>query len=214
MSQYDELLSAIPVSRLAQQVGADEAEVEQAVRQVLPALVGGLSANARNPEGAASLTGALGEHTDRDPLSDPSGIDTADGAKIVHHIFGNQSEDVVNQLGGLGGAGGTLIRKLLPILAPIVLSWLAKKLSGSGGLGGALGDALGGGDAPTRTPKAPSGPADTPAGGPAGSGEVGDLLGDLLGGALGKTPQKGKAGAAGGFGLDDLLGGLLGGPNR
>lgn len=194
MSQYDELLSAIPMSQLAQQVGADEAEVEQAVKQALPALVGGLSANAQQPEGAAALTGALGKHADSDPLSDPTSIDTDDGAKIVHHIFGNQSEDVVSQLGGLGGSSD-LIKKLLPILAPIVLSWLAKKLGGSGGLGGVLGDALGGSstestDAPTSTQ----------------GGGVGDILGDLLGGALGKSTS-----GSGGLGLDDLLGGLLGG---
>ena len=203
MSQYEELLSAIPVSQLAQQVGADEAEVSAAVQQVLPALVGGLSMNARQPEGAAALTNALGSHTD-DDVSDLNKVDTDDGAKIVNHIFGNQSDAVVSQLGGLGGgAGGGLVKKLLPILAPIVLSFLAKKLSASGGLGGAMGDILGGatGQAPTQADAAPQQPA--------GQGGVGDLLGDLLGGAVGQNPQ-GKAGD-GGFGLDDLLGGLLGG---
>ncbi|WP_256841888.1 DUF937 domain-containing protein [Ornithinimicrobium cryptoxanthini] len=200
MSQYDELLAAIPMSQLAQQVGADESQVSQAVQQVLPALMGGLGANARQPEGKAALTSALSEHVDRDP-GDLSSIDTDDGAKIVQHIFGNQSETVVNQLGGLGGGGGGLVKKLLPILAPIVLSFLAKKLSGGGGLGGAMGDILGGGaQAPTQKPAAPTGPA--------GQGDVGDLLGDLLGSAVGggKAPQGG-----GGFGLDDILGGLLGG---
>ncbi|QDO88378.1 DUF937 domain-containing protein [Ornithinimicrobium ciconiae] len=205
MSQYDELLSAIPVSQLAQQVGADEAEVSAAVQQVLPALVGGLSANARQPEGAAALTNALGDHTEGD-LSDLSNVNTDDGAKIVNHIFGSQGDAVVNQLGGLGGgAGGGLIKKLLPILAPIVLSFLAKKLSGNGGLGGAMGDILGGATggspAPTQSDAAPQAPA--------GQGGVGDLLGDLLGGAMGQSPQ--GQGGQGGFGLDDLLGGLLGG---
>lgn len=200
MGQYDELLSAIPVSQLAAQVGADEAEVSRAVQQVLPALVGGLSANARQPEGAAALTNALGDHTDTD-FGDLSNVDPGDGAKIVNHIFGDQSEAVVSQLGGLGGgAGGGLIQKLLPILAPIVLSFLAKKLSGGGGLGGALGDVLGGGQAPTQSSAQPT-----------GQGGVGDLLGDLLGGALGQGAQ-GQSG--GGFGLDDLLGGLLGGDKK
>lgn len=199
MSQYDELLSAIPMSQLARQVGADEAEVSQAVQQVLPALMGGLGANAQQPDGKAALTSALSDHAGREP-GDLSNIDTADGAKIVQHIFGNQSETVVNQLGGLGGGGGGLIKKLLPILAPIVLSFLAKKLSGGGGLGGAMGDILGGGSqAPTQTPAQPTGPA--------GKGDVGDLLGDLLGSAVGgkAAPKQG-----GGFGLDDILGGLLG----
>ncbi|WP_281497460.1 DUF937 domain-containing protein [Ornithinimicrobium sp. F0845] len=198
MGQYDELLSAIPVSQLAQQVGADEAEVSQAVQQVLPALVGGLSANAQQPEGAASLTNALGDHADTN-FGDLANVNIDDGQKIVGHIFGDQREAVVNQLGGLGGGGGGLIQKLLPILAPIVLSFLAKKMGGGGGLGGALTDALGGG-----------GGAPSPGAAPAGGG-VGDLLGDLLGGALG-----GQAGGQGGGmgGLDDLLGGLLGGGKR
>ena len=202
MSQYDELLSAIPMSQLAERVGADDAEVSQAVHQVLPALVGGLGANAQRPEGAAALTNALNDHVDQEP-SDLSSVDPQDGQKIVHHIFGDQSDQVVNRLGGLGGAGGGLVSKLLPILAPIVLSFLAKKLSGSGGLGGAMGDILGGGgqQPPTRADAQPTERA--------GQGGVGDLLGDLLGGATGQAPsgQTGK----GGFGLDDILGGLLGG---
>lgn len=208
MSQFDELLSAIPVSQLAQQVGADESEVQSAVQQVLPALVGGLSANAQKPEGAAALTNALGDHGGLD-LNDLSQVDTEDGAKIVQHIFGNQSEAVVNQLGGLGGgAGGGLIKKLLPILAPIVLSFLAKKLSSGGGLGGAMGDILGGGQAdPAQAPAAPADQAQAPA----GQGGVGDLLGDLLGSAVGGGQGAPQAGGAGGFGLDDILGGLLGG---
>ena len=201
MSQYDELLSAIPMSQLAQQVGADEAEVSQAVQQVLPALMGGLGANAQQPDGKAALTSALSDHAGRD-TGDLSNIDTDDGAKIVQHIFGNQSETVVNQLGGLGGGGGGLIKKLLPILAPIVLSFLAKKLSGGGGLGGAMGDILGGGSAPTQKPAQPTGPA--------GQGDVGDLLGDLLGSAVGGGKSASGQGG-GGFGLDDILGGLLGG---
>lgn len=196
MGQYDELLSAIPVSQLAQQVGADEAEVSQAVQQVLPALVGGLSANAQRPEGAAALTNALSDHADTD-FGNLSNVKLDDGDKIVGHIFGDQREAVVNQLGGLGGSGGGLIQKLLPILAPIVLSFLAKKMGGAGGLGGALTDALGGGSAPTSG-----------GGAPAGGGGVGDLLGDLLGGALGGA-SGGQRGSGGG--LDDLLGGLLGG---
>ncbi|NLG20148.1 MAG: DUF937 domain-containing protein [Actinomycetales bacterium] len=194
MGQYDELLSAIPVSQLAQQVGADEASVSQAVQQVLPALVGGLSANAQRPEGAASLTNALSDHAETD-FGDLSNVNVDDGSKIVGHIFGDQQEAVVSQLGGLGGSGGGLIQKLLPILAPIVLGFLAKKMGGAGGLGGALTDALGGGGS-TSASAAPAG------------GGVGDILGDLLGGALGGQAG-GQAGGLGG--LDDLLGGLLGG---
>lgn len=201
MSQFDDLLAALPVSQLAARVGADEAETEQAVRQLLPALVGGMQLNAQDPQGAESLAGALRRH-ETSPVVDGGvnldQVDPEDGRKIVGHVFGDNTDVVVNRLGATGGASNDLVKKLLPILAPIVLSWLARKLSGSGGLGGVLGDALGG-DAPTQKRQ------DTA---PAGQGGVGDLLGDLLGGALGKTPAQGQSG---GVGLDDLLGGLLGG---
>ncbi|MEZ5096935.1 MAG: hypothetical protein R2731_12995 [Nocardioides sp.] len=40
----------------------------------------------------------------------------------------------MSQLGGVGGGSG-LVAKLLPILAPIVLSYLAKQVSPAGGGG-------------------------------------------------------------------------------
>src|SRR6478736_6792218 len=56
--------------------------------------------------------------------------------------LGGSSDEVVNQLGGLGGTSGGLVQKLLPLLAPIVMSWLANKM-GQGGLGGMLGGGAG-----------------------------------------------------------------------
>jgi len=157
MSQIDDLMSAIPVSQLAAQVGASEAETEQAIRQALPALVGGMKVNADDPEGARSLAGALREH-ESDAVVDGGvnldRVDPQEGQKIVGHVFGGQTDTVVNQLGGMGNVSGDLVKKLLPILAPIVLSWLAKQFGQKaptgagaqeqGGLGGVLGDLLGG----------------------------------------------------------------------
>ncbi|MCW0214772.1 MAG: DUF937 domain-containing protein [Pseudonocardia sp.] len=210
MSPVDEILAQVPLSDLAARLGVDEATAEQAARSALPALLGGIQANADDPGGAASFASAVQQH---DPALIDGGldlgqVDTADGDKIVSHVFGDQRAGVVNQLGGigplggatggapaagaqgaLGGAGGSgLIAKLLPILAPIVMSYLAKKLAGgSAGSGGLPG-----------------------AGGGAGGG-LGDLLGGILGGAGGAGGQQG--GVLGG-GLGDLLGGLLGGGRR
>lgn len=51
MSAVDEILSSVDVNQLAQQVGSDPGEVEQAARAALPALLGGLQANAADPAG-------------------------------------------------------------------------------------------------------------------------------------------------------------------
>ena len=173
-SSIDDLVAQLPMGQLAAQLGVSEEEAEQAVRQALPALVGGMAANAQDPGGAASLRTALDQHTGDDPDGgvDLDKVDTADGEKIVGHVFGDNQGAVVNQLGGLGG-GSSLFSKLLPLLAPLVMGFLAKNVLGGGGdkdggdddAGGGLGDLLGG-----------------LLGGGGGGGGIGDLLGGLLGG--------------------------------
>ena len=102
------------------------------MRQAVPALLGGMEANAQDPGGAASLEKALGQHAGS-PFEglDLGQVDTADGEKIVGNIFGDNSEQVINKLGGDSGGSG-MMQKLLPILAPIVLSMLAGKFLGQG----------------------------------------------------------------------------------
>lgn len=174
-SAIDEIASSLPMDQLAARLGEDPAAVEQAVYAALPALLGGLEANAQDPGGEASLASALGQH-DNDlatPPVDVDQVDTADGEKITRHVFGDQQDQVVHQLGATG-ASGDLVKKLLPILAPIVLSYLAKRLAsspaGQGALGGILSQILAGA---------------VQGSGGRGGANTGSILGDLLGGLLG-----------------------------
>nr|WP_199701342.1 DUF937 domain-containing protein [Jiangella rhizosphaerae] len=184
----DDLLARLPIDQIAASLGVDEETAEQATRQALPALIGGMQANAQDPDGARSLASALDDHDDdlvRDGVS-LDRVDTKDGEKIVSNVFGDNREQVVNQLAGFNskGGGSDLIGKLLPILAPIVLSYLAGKVKS------------GGNAAPSQ--QAQSG------------GGLADILGGLLGGGSG-----GSGGGMGGLGdLLGSLGGLLGGGKR
>lgn len=212
MSGLDDILRSLPMDQLARQLGTDEATAAQAASMALPALLGGLQANASDPRGAASLQDALGQHDDDlfGERVDLERVDTTDGAKISSHIFGDNEEQVVHALGGSGGAGigGDLIKRLLPMLAPIVLSYLAKRLQGGGGLGGAGRSVDAGPSLPTQS-----------GGGSAGApGSLQDMLGQVLGGAAGGAAAGGTAAGKAGQdpfgGLGDLLGGLLGGGRR
>jgi hypothetical protein len=190
MSAIDEIIGLIPMDQLAGQLGVDPATAEAAARQALPTLIGGMQANASGG-GEASLAEAVGQH---DPSLVEGGVDLgqvdeSDGSKIVGHVFGANHDAVVDQLGGLpGGGGSSLVRRLLPILAPIVMSYLARRLLG--GRGGATAAAATGG---------------------AGGG-LGDVLGQILGGALGGSG--GGSGSAGGIDLGSILGNLLGAGRR
>jgi hypothetical protein len=140
VSAVDEILTDIPMDQLASLLGVDEATAEQATRQAIPALLGGMQANAKDPAGAASLAGALGDHPSDliDGGVDLDQVDADDGVKIVGNVFGTNQDQVAQTLGGnLGGQGSALIKQLLPILAPIVLAYLSKRLMGQGqGAGG------------------------------------------------------------------------------
>jgi len=211
MASLDEIKADLPIGDIAKRLGVDEATARKAVDDALPALVAGMGANATDPAGAASLERAVKSH---DPSLVEGGVnlddvDEDDGRKIVRNVFGGNTDQVVRALDAKEskeGAGGDLIGKLLPILAPIVLAFLAKQFSkkqdthepaatstdtasGGGAIGDILGGLLGGGGAS----------------GKASGGGLGDLMGGLLGG--------GGSGGSGG-GLGDILGGLLGGGKR
>jgi len=204
MATLDELLQQLPIDQIAAQLGVDRQTAEQATRAAVPALVKGMEANAADAAGAESLAKAIAAHaksvsagTDA-RADDLSTVDVADGDKIVNHVFGTNTDAVVNKLGGLGLDPG-MLKSLLPMLAPLLMSFLGKKASsataagataddGGGGFGDLLGGLLGGGGD----------------GGSSGGG-----LGDLLGGLLGGSDDGGSGG-----GLGDLLGGLLGGGRR
>jgi hypothetical protein len=199
MNATDEILASIPLNQLAAQLGVDEATAEAATRQAIPALLGGLQANAEDPAGAASLAGALGNHPSAlvDGGVNLDEVDTADGEKIVGNIFGPNTGQVAQTLSNNVGQQSGLIQKLLPILAPIVLAYISKRLTGGGnqsGAGDLLGSILGGAGA-----------------GQGGGG--GNLLNDLLGSMLGGGRQQSGADQGGGSILD-TLGGMLGGGRR
>lgn len=202
MTAVDDLLGQLPMGELASKLGVDEATAAQAAKTALPTLLAGLQANAEDPAGAQSLESALAQHQDSSLIDGGVSldqVDEADGEKIVSNVFGENKSQVVNALAGVGGDGGGqsgLISKLLPMLAPIVMAYLAKQFfnkgpsgegaaADGGGLAGMLGGLLGGGGG--------------------GGGGLGSMLGGLLGGSGG--------GGAGG-GLGSMLGGLLGGGKR
>jgi hypothetical protein len=87
---------------------------------------------ANGAAGAASLERALGQHA-ATPFEglDLGSLDTVDGEAIVGNLFGDNSEQVINKLGSETG-GSSVMAKLLPILASIVLSMLAGKFLGRG----------------------------------------------------------------------------------
>jgi hypothetical protein len=178
MADLNALLDQIPVGDIAEQLGIDEDVAEAAVKQVLPGLVGGLAANAKRDDKSATMLRNTLEHH-KGKTRSVKDVDTADGAKIVRNVFGENEDKVVSKLAGASTKSdvtGEIIKQVLPIVAPIVLSWLASQFLGgktesaaepepeTSSSGGGIGDLLGG-----------------LLSSPQGQEIAGDLLGGLLG---------------------------------
>ncbi|RZS63174.1 DUF937 domain-containing protein [Xylanimonas ulmi] len=190
MAGLDDLLKALPLDQLAGSLGVDADTAQSAVGGLLPAIFGGLQANAADPAGAASLGQALAQHSGGlvDGGVSLDDVDTDDGAKIAAHIFGSQQDQVVAKVAETTGASSGLLQKLLPALAPIAMSFLSKQLA-SKAQGSAVPEATG-----------------------QDAGGIGGVLGSILGGGSGGSGAQG-----GGFDIGSILGGLgglLGGGRR
>ncbi|MDR0436182.1 MAG: DUF937 domain-containing protein [Propionibacteriaceae bacterium] len=213
MSEINDILSSIPLSTLAKQLGVTQTQAKSASTQAIKTLLSGLHSNVSTSDGEASLAAALQQHatTGRAVASGKKikidSIDVSDGKKIVTHALGADVNSVASALSNATGTEQSLLSKLLPILAPVVMAYLASKVLGGGSSAGstkkpkkeqqdtsALGDILGG------------------LGGILGGGtqqQTSDsgLLGGILGGILGGGTSSGKSGS--GNVLGDILGNLF-----
>jgi len=210
MSAVDEILNALPLDQLAQQFGTDQQTVETTAAEAIQSLLSGLHKNASDPQGEAALASALAQHTDDSVTAgsvDLSQVDVQDGEKIVGHVLGADPATAAQNLLGSGG-NASLLSRLLPLLAPLVLSYVtgqAGKAKSSSG--GSLLETILGGFGGGKSKDYQQGYQDGLAAGRqqsttsqqgAGLG-LGDLLGSMLGGGQTKQQQSGLGGLFGGL---------------
>ena len=169
------------LAALEREFNLTPAQTEAAVTALLPAISAGLKQSTATLDGLGNMFAVIGQQQDLHTLYDdpdaafgPEGL--AAGNDALSAIFGSPdvSQGVIDQAQRFSGVGANILKKMLPVLAGIIISGLMR--SGSSG-----------GSAAPGAP-APSGPA------PSGGGGLGDILGQIFGRGMpgapaGRAPQ-------------------------
>jgi|GEM_PF-1044248 len=132
--------SAGGLSGLAAQFGLSEDVVSGAIGKLIPGLAGGLLGNVAGSGGLESLLNALKNGGHGRYLEDPGALGSADmvaeGNGILGHILGtkDRSREVAGEAASATGVGTAVMKRLLPVVATLVMGALSKKfMSGRGG---------------------------------------------------------------------------------
>ncbi len=163
------------LSQIGRQFGLDDAQTRAAFEALAPVVAAGVRKSAQTPEGLQDVlkrvvAGGYGE-----TLGNPDAVAferaKPRGDDLLGQIFGSPdvSRGVAQQLSGSTGIGAAILKKLLPIVASIVMGQVSKRMGGAGSV---------------------------PAGGSGGG--FGDILKDILGGGLGGGQGGSQGGSMGG----------------
>ncbi|MEV4108005.1 DUF937 domain-containing protein [Nonomuraea sp. NPDC049695] len=131
MTLTDELLAGLGdpgLEQIAGMLGTGTTTARDVVQAVSGVIIGGMAANTRYLDGAEALRGALDDHVDTDPFSGDVASLTRDGHSILGHVLGGQgTEQAAAGLARFAGIDSGSVMKLLPLIAPMIMSLLADR---------------------------------------------------------------------------------------
>jgi hypothetical protein len=130
LSSLQQQLTPQTIQQMSQALGSSPTDTQKAISLALPALLGGLSGNAANPQGASSLDRALDDH-DGGILDNLGGLLSGGagggiGGAILGHILGKKRAPVEQQVSNASGLNAQQVGQLLVMLAPIVMGVLGR----------------------------------------------------------------------------------------
>ncbi len=157
---------------LAKQNNISTSQASDVLSQLLPELANKLQGNAQQSNGLESLLGALGKGNHQRYVDDPNTLaepeSILDGNKILGHLLGSKdaSRQVASQVASSTGVGSSIIKKLLPMAATMLMGAMSKGAQSNGMLDMLAGAVSGGGSS--------------------SGGMLGSVLGSLMGGGSSK----------------------------
>lgn len=115
--------------QLAKRAGVDTKDFGKIAAIALPLLLQAMNINNQNSKGLTSFNQALNQHQTKnnyDSLNQfAQNVDTEDGDKIVSHVLQDDKQKISDNLAGRLGVSSDTVKKVLAVLAPLVIKYLA-----------------------------------------------------------------------------------------
>ncbi|WP_251358138.1 DUF937 domain-containing protein [Kangiella sp. TOML190] len=121
------------IGQIAKNFDLDMGDATKALGSLLPALQGGMQRNVKQQGGLESLLGTLNKNQNQqyvdqpELLGQPQAIDN--GNSILGHIFGSKevSRQVAQQASQQTGLDSSMLKKMLPMAASVLMGSLGKE---------------------------------------------------------------------------------------
>jgi len=147
------MLSGDTLKSLGKLTGSTQKDVKGVLTAALPALLEGAKSQATDSSTAEGFVGALADHAKddtRDLSSFISGVDLADGGKILGHLLGSKVDGTASAAAASAGVTPTKAGNILSGAAPLLLSLLGQQTASgdnaasnnASGIGGLMGSLL------------------------------------------------------------------------
>jgi hypothetical protein len=132
------------IAQISQQLGVDPTTAQSAIEAALPLIVGGMAQHATQPSGADAIQQSLASHGG--VLANLAGLlgagGPADGGGLLGRILGQHQTPVQQGVEQTSGLDSERTRRLIMMLAPIVMGVLARRYGNTQSNPGQLGTVL------------------------------------------------------------------------
>lgn len=130
---FKQLQDSGQLEAVAQKAGVSVEELQRVMAVGIPTVTTQLERNAEDEAGAEALGRALDDHENDNPYEPVGFLDQflggGEGGRMVDHIFPNNRSQVEDQMAQKTGLDNDKIRRILSIVAPLVLAHMASKWS-------------------------------------------------------------------------------------
>ena len=126
------------VRQIGSQVGLDDAQTAAALSALVPALSAGVRQKLQTPDGLSGLIGALSAGNHQRYVDSPTALSdaetVADGNGILGHILGSKdvSRRVASETAAQTGLGPEVIKRMLPLVATLVMGAMSRQAAAGG----------------------------------------------------------------------------------